>query len=226
MLRAFLDWLRSLFWSTQLDIACIGLQAAGKTSLVNVLTHNDFSESMIPTVGFNLRKVQKGNVTIKMWDLAGQPRFRSIWERYCRGVQAIVWVLDSADRETFPTARAELHSLLEKQELAGIPLLVLGNKNDIKDHAGVDEIIKALGLRTIVNREVSVYSISAKSSHNIDVTLACFSGPKPTIRIPTFASPTSEHKSAAPQTREEAKSLRLRNDNRRVSLVVARGGGS
>ncbi|GAA6051605.1 hypothetical protein JCM3770_003493 [Rhodotorula araucariae] len=172
MLRALLDWLRSLFWSTTLDVACIGLQNAGKTSLVNVLTNNQFSESMIPTVGFNLRKIQKGNVTLKVWDLAGQPRFRSIWERYCRGVHAIVWVLDSADRDTFATARAELHALLEKPELRGIPLLVLANKNDLDAHASVDEVIKALGLASITNREVSCYSISAKSSRNIDITLA------------------------------------------------------
>ncbi|BGP43773.1 hypothetical protein JCM10449v2_007830 [Rhodotorula kratochvilovae] len=172
MIRAFLDWLRSLFWSTTLDVACIGLQNAGKTSLVNVLTNNQFSESMIPTVGFNLRKIQKGNVTLKVWDLAGQPRFRSIWERYCRGVHAIVWVLDSADRDTFATARAELHALLEKPELRGIPLLVLANKNDLDAHATVDEVIKALGLSSITNREVSCYSISAKSSRNIDITLA------------------------------------------------------
>jgi GTPase SAR1 family protein len=33
---------------------------------------------MIPTVGFNMRKVTKGNVTIKVWDIGGQPRFRSM----------------------------------------------------------------------------------------------------------------------------------------------------
>ncbi|RWW36514.1 hypothetical protein BHE74_00058459, partial [Ensete ventricosum] len=44
-------------------------------------------------VGFNMRKVTKGNVTIKLWDLGGQPRFRSMWERYCRGVSAIVYAL-------------------------------------------------------------------------------------------------------------------------------------
>ncbi|KAI4887743.1 hypothetical protein NFI96_017186 [Prochilodus magdalenae] len=49
-----------------------------------------FSEDMIPTVGFNMRKITKGNVTIKLWDIGGQPRFRSMWERYCRGVSAIV----------------------------------------------------------------------------------------------------------------------------------------
>lgn len=81
MLRAFLDWLRSLFFSRQLDVACIGLQNAGKSSLITVLTDNHFTEDVIPTVsvhqsdsgaptgtdsllcrGFNLRKIQKGNV--------------------------------------------------------------------------------------------------------------------------------------------------------------------
>lgn len=47
---------------------------------------------MIPTVGFNMKKVTKGNVTIKLWDIGGQPRFRGMWERYCRGVNAIVYV--------------------------------------------------------------------------------------------------------------------------------------
>ena len=47
---AFLDWLRSLFFSKQLEIALVGLQNSGKTSLVNVLAAGEFSESMIPTV--------------------------------------------------------------------------------------------------------------------------------------------------------------------------------
>jgi len=42
-------------------------------------------------VGFNMKKITKGNVTIKLWDLGGQPRFRSMWERYCRAVSAIVY---------------------------------------------------------------------------------------------------------------------------------------
>jgi hypothetical protein len=41
---------------------------------------------------------------------------------------------------------------------------VLGNKNDLKGHAKVDEIIEALGLRSVTNREVSVYSISGAPS--------------------------------------------------------------
>lgn len=62
----------SLFFKKEMELSLIGLQNAGKTSLVNVLTTGAFHEDMIPTVGFNMRKVTKGAVTIKLWDLGGQ----------------------------------------------------------------------------------------------------------------------------------------------------------
>lgn len=63
---------RSLFFHREMELSLIGLQNAGKSSLVNVLTTGAFHDDMIPTVGFNMRKVTKGAVTIKMWDLGGQ----------------------------------------------------------------------------------------------------------------------------------------------------------
>ncbi|GAA5843565.1 hypothetical protein JCM3766R1_002414 [Sporobolomyces carnicolor] len=172
MFTAFFNWLRALLWSTTMDVALIGLQNAGKTSLVNVLAKGEFTKEMIPTVGFNLRKVQKGNVTLKLWDIGGQPRFRSMWERYCLGVSSIVWVVDSADPSTFPVARNELVSLLEKRGLKGIPLLVLANKSDLEQHASINEVIRELGLGDIVNREVSCYAVSAKNQRNLDITMS------------------------------------------------------
>jgi ADP-ribosylation factor-like protein 8 len=64
--------LRSLFFNKEMELSLIGLNNAGKTSLVNVITTGTFYEDMIPTVGFNMRKVSKGKVTIKLWDLGGQ----------------------------------------------------------------------------------------------------------------------------------------------------------
>ena len=62
----------SLFFKKEMELSLIGLQNAGKTSLVNVIATGGFQEDMIPTVGFNMRKVSKGSVTIKLWDLGGQ----------------------------------------------------------------------------------------------------------------------------------------------------------
>ena len=169
--QSFLDWLRSLFFSREMELSLIGLQNAGKTSLVNVLSTSTFQEDMIPTVGFNMRKVTKGGVTIKMWDLGGQARFRSMWERYCRGVQAIVFVVDAADLDGVDAAKGELHELLAKPSLAGIPLLVLGNKNDLPEALSATDLIARLDLRELRDREVCLYSISCKRQSNIDVTL-------------------------------------------------------
>mmetsp|Transcript_15146 Transcript_15146/g.44664 ORF Transcript_15146/g.44664 Transcript_15146/m.44664 type:complete len:184 (-) Transcript_15146:602-1153(-) len=166
-----LEWLRSFFFHREMELSLIGLQNAGKSSLVNVLTTGTFEQDMIPTVGFNMKKITKGRVTIKMWDLGGQPRFRSLWERYCRGVQAIVFVVDSADMDAMEAARAELHSLLEKPSLRGTPLLLLGNKNDLPGALTSQQLITRLDLKDIKEREVCVYSISCKCTTNIDITL-------------------------------------------------------
>jgi hypothetical protein len=44
-----------------------------------------------------------------------------MWERYCRGVQAVVYVVDAADHDSLDNARAELHELLSKPSLSGAP---------------------------------------------------------------------------------------------------------
>ncbi|KAH0586324.1 hypothetical protein H2248_007571 [Termitomyces sp. 'cryptogamus'] len=141
---SFFLWLSGLFFSKAAEIAVVGLQASGKTSFVNVLTSGQWSEDVVPTVAFNFRKIRKGNVTLKVWDVAGQPRFRNMWERYCNGVDAIVFVVDSMDPDKFNSARFELHQLLSQYSLTGVPLLVLGNKNDLEGHATVKQLISAL----------------------------------------------------------------------------------
>ncbi|CAE6410350.1 unnamed protein product [Rhizoctonia solani] len=147
---SLLAWFQGLFFTKTAEISIVGLQASGKTSLVNVLTSGQWSEEVVPTVAFNLRKgkpVRKGNVTFKIWDVAGQPKFRNMWERYCRGVDAIVFMVDSSATDKLESAGFELHSLLDHQPLSGVPLLVLGNKNDLPDHASVDDLIRILTVR-------------------------------------------------------------------------------
>lgn len=169
--NSLLGWLRSLFFQQEMELSLIGLQNAGKTSLVNAIATGGYSEDMIPTVGFNMRKVTKGGVSIKLWDLGGQPRFRSMWERYCRGVSAIVYVVDAADAQNLAIARRELHELLGKPSLAGIPVLVLGNKSDKREALPKEKLIDQMDLRLLSDREVCCYSISCKNSVNIDLVL-------------------------------------------------------
>jgi len=64
-----IDWVKSLFFNKELELAILGIQNAGKTTLVNVMANNQFDEDTIPTIGFNFRKLKKGKVEFKLWDL-------------------------------------------------------------------------------------------------------------------------------------------------------------
>ncbi|KFP12048.1 ADP-ribosylation factor-like 8A, partial [Egretta garzetta] len=122
-----------------------------------------FNEDMIPTVGFNMRKITKGNVTIKLWDIGGPPRFRSLW--------ASGYMVDAADQEKIEASKNELHNLLDKPQLQGIPVLVLGNKRDLPGALDEKELIEKMNLSAIQDREICCYSISCKEKDNIDITL-------------------------------------------------------
>lgn len=104
-----IEWFKKLFWSKEMELSVVGLQNAGKTTLINVLATGEFDSETIPTIGFNLRQIEKGRVQMKVWDLGGQPRFRDSWEKYCRGVDAIIYVVDAADFGNIDVARTQLH---------------------------------------------------------------------------------------------------------------------
>ena len=47
-----------------------------------------------------------------MWDFSGQGRYRNMWEMYYKGAQAVIFVIDSADRLRMAVARDELEGIL------------------------------------------------------------------------------------------------------------------
>lgn len=169
--KRFVNWLRSLFWNQELELSIVGLQSAGKTTFVNVLATSEFDEDTIPTIGFNRRHIKKGRVELRLWDLGGHPKFRESWEKYCRDVDCIIFIVDSADHGNLEVASAQLHKLMAWPSLQNISLLVLGNKNDLEGALNEEELITALSLQSITGRAVACYSVSAKSQNNIDTVL-------------------------------------------------------
>lgn len=53
-------------------------------------------------------------------------------------------MVDAADFEKIEGSRNELHNLLDKPQLAGIPVLVLGNKKDLPNALDVPELIEQM----------------------------------------------------------------------------------
>ena len=174
--KQLLDWIKNQFFSKELELSIVGLHGAGKSTLINSIQTGAFDEDTIPTVGVNIRAVKKGKVSLKIWDLGGQRRYRESWEKYCSTSDCIIFVVDAADKANIDVARNELQTLLSWPTVEGIPVLVLGNKNDLSGALNETEIIEAMNLKAIKDRKVGCFSISAKDMVNIDVALKWLSG--------------------------------------------------
>jgi len=88
-------------------------------------------------------------INFKAFDLGGHEIARKVWKDYYAKVDAIVYLVDSADRERFPESKNELDSLLSDDSLADVPFLVLGNKIDLPEAASEDELRYGLGLTNL-----------------------------------------------------------------------------
>ncbi|KAJ4906240.1 ADP-ribosylation factor-like A1D [Raphanus sativus] len=161
--EASLNWLRRLFFKQEMELSLMGLQNSG------MLPQNPFHfEDLDPTIGFHMREVRKRNVIFKLWDCSGQSRFRGFWEHFCRDNPAIVYVVDAADLDNLFISKKELHKLLSKTSLNGIPLLVLGNKMDEPGALSKEAFTEEMGLQLLSDREVCCFMISCKNYTNID----------------------------------------------------------
>jgi ADP-ribosylation factor 1/2 len=139
-------------FKTQKRILLLGLDAAGKTSLLYKLKLGE-QVNAIPTVGFNVETVQYKHVELNMWDVGGQDKIRALWKHYYANTDAIIYVVDAADRERFEEASEELHKLLQAEELSKACVLVYANKRDLPGSASAAEVAKALQLNTLRRRD-------------------------------------------------------------------------
>jgi signal recognition particle receptor subunit beta len=63
--------------------------------------------------------------------LTGQKSIRPYWRNYFDNSDALIYVIDSADKRRMEEAGIEMQQLLEEDKLAGVPLLIFANKQDL-----------------------------------------------------------------------------------------------
>ncbi|XP_053195278.1 ADP-ribosylation factor-like protein 4D [Scomber japonicus] len=138
-----------------LHVVVIGLDSAGKTSLLYRLKLREFVET-IPTKGFNMEriKVPMGNsktntTTFQVWDVGGQEKLRPLWKSYTRRTDGLVFVVDAAESERMEEAKVELHRITRSAENQGVPVLVLANKQDMDGAMSALEVEKSLALHEL-----------------------------------------------------------------------------
>lgn len=151
----------------EIRILILGLDAAGKTTILFKLSLGDYVKQVVPTVAFNLEKVEVGNLKLQIWDLGGQNQLRPFWRLYYKDTHGIVFVIDSTDKQRIELCKNELVALLSEDELKNVPLLILANKQDLTEAMLVEELTSKLELSSIKDRPWTIMPTSAVNGQNI-----------------------------------------------------------
>ena len=148
-------------------ILMVGLDAAGKTTILYKLKVNE-TVTTIPTIGFNVETVEPvKNVSFTVWDVGGQDKIRPLWKHYFHGCDGLIYVVDSADPERFDEAKKELEWVLEDDEMRGVPVVVLANKQDLPNAKSSSDVGSALGVLKMKNRDWYIQGTCAVSGDGI-----------------------------------------------------------
>jgi small GTP-binding protein len=110
-----------------------------------------------PTIGSNVGEVSYKNIKFHMWDLGGQESLRPSWTIYFVNTQAVILVVDSTDRKRIHLVKQELFNMLENNDLVHSKILILANKQDVKNCMNVAELTQSLNLFKIKTHEWYVY---------------------------------------------------------------------
>jgi GTP-binding protein SAR1 len=144
------EWLYSLLSSAgmankEASLVVLGLDNAGKTSLLHKLKENEIRE-FVPTQRAQIQQFSVANLHVRAWDLGGHEPVRSMWQDYIDLADAILFVVDSADVQRFSEARDELWKLVSDRNLDSVPLLIVSNKIDLQVAVDRHTLADALGI--------------------------------------------------------------------------------
>ncbi len=149
----------------QKKICLVGSFAVGKTSLVRRFIEGIYNEEYLTTVGVKIdrRAVAVGDkeVTLMVWDLAGENEFQKVQDSYLKGSAGFLYVADGTRSETLEQAVTQI--IDNQRKFPGTATVLLINKVDLAENWEID------GTREeTIGRMLPVMRTSAKTGENVE----------------------------------------------------------
>eukprot|EP00112_Aurelia_sp_Birch-Aquarium-sp1_P000211 Seg1018.13 transcript_id=Seg1018.13/GoldUCD/mRNA.D3Y31 product="ADP-ribosylation factor-related protein 1" protein_id=Seg1018.13/GoldUCD/D3Y31 len=177
MFTLFSGLWRYMFQKDEYCILILGLDNAGKTTLLETIKRQfavDYKgipfEKIHPTVGMNVGRIDVDGIRLIFWDLGGQQDLQSLWDKYYTDSHGVMYVLDSSDKTRMDESLSVLENTFLDDNLDGVPLLMLANKQDKESSTNVDEIKERFMSSSIKfdQRDCLVQGISALNGDHIE----------------------------------------------------------
>lgn len=159
-----------LFQKEEYFVLILGLDNAGKTTYLEQTKtkfnkkYKGMNQSKITTtVGLNIGKIDISSVRLNFWDLGGQEELQSLWDKYYAESHAIIYIVDSSDRERLEESKEAFDRMISNEALLTVPLLLLANKQDLQGCLPLEEVKKifSTNLALIGQRDCKADAVSA-----------------------------------------------------------------
>ena len=164
--------------SNEFSFKCVlvGDSQVGKTSIVQRMVGNPFSEKMSPTVGgdyFSTKTEYNGQeLKLCFWDTAGQEIFNSLTRNYLRGASCVLLVFSHQNKDSFNNLgiwKETIDDVLDPS----VPVIVIGNKSDIMDPENTGITAEKIDEYLNNNQLNHYYETSAKNGTGIEELKEC-----------------------------------------------------
>lgn len=152
-------WSR-LFSSKEVKLLILGLDAAGKTTILYKITTGEVVPAA-PTVGSNHEVYTYKNMKLGLIDIAGQSSHRQSWSQYFQATSGVILVIDSSDQARMDVVKQELHKMMTDENLKGALLLVYANKQDLPGAMTPSQVSEDLNLTSLKDRDWQIFGASA-----------------------------------------------------------------
>jgi len=160
-------------------LCLVGETGVGKTSLIRRFVTDKFDDRYIATVGTKITKKSidivwrdsPRTLDMTVWDIMGEKGFRTLLkEAYFHGSQGIIAVCDLTRPDTLFDLSGWVNVAVK--EVGDVPIVFMGNKNDLSKEKNVDE--DDLAKLSAIHKS-PYYLTSAKTGENVEVAFKTLS---------------------------------------------------
>ena len=149
------------------SILTVGETQVGKTSLILRFIDRVFYYDTKTTIGvdFKVKRISllNRNILVKIWDSAGQERFKTVTRQYYKNAEGVMLIYDVTSEKSFSMIEEWFTSIIENKR-KGAQVIFIGNKTDSVNRVISEEQGKSLAKKY----EVQYYETSALSGENVD----------------------------------------------------------
>ncbi len=166
-----------------MKVCLLGDGAVGKTALKERYLGKGFTTSYLLTIGADFAvktlDLRGKDVKFQIWDLAGQERFNSVRSLYYSGSHGALLVFDVTRLDSFSNVTKWTEEFKKHVRKDNVPLILLGNKIDIRDVNNPNHITPEMGknlgsqiAELLGNETVPYYETSALTGENVNLAFS------------------------------------------------------